>query len=72
MSRSEAKRRIRLGDLERSLGEGGVVFRARSRGNLVEEAPDAYKPIDEVVEVVHGAGISRKVARLKPLVVIKG
>ncbi|MFH1680481.1 MAG: RtcB family protein [Candidatus Eisenbacteria bacterium] len=71
-SRSEAKRGIRLGDLERSLEEAGVRFRARSRGNLVEEAPEAYKDIDEVVNVVHGAGLSRKVARLKPLAVIKG
>jgi tRNA-splicing ligase RtcB len=72
MSRSAAKREIRLPELERRLGEEGVVFRARSRGNLVEEAPEAYKEIDEVVGVVHGAGISRKVAKLKPLVVIKG
>ena len=39
---------------------------------LAEEMPDAYKNVSEVVEVVHGAGISEKVAKLKPLVVIKG
>ncbi|MBM3321269.1 MAG: RtcB family protein [Candidatus Eisenbacteria bacterium] len=71
-SRSEAKRVVRLGDLERSLEEEGIRFRARSRGTLVEEAPEAYKEIDEVVNVVHGAGLSRKVARLRPLAVIKG
>ncbi|MBM3321776.1 MAG: RtcB family protein, partial [Candidatus Eisenbacteria bacterium] len=71
-SRSEAKREVRLGDLERSLEEEGIRFRARSRGTLVEEAPEAYKEIDEVVNVVHGAGLSRKVARLRPLAVIKG
>jgi tRNA-splicing ligase RtcB len=39
---------------------------------LAEEAPAAYKEVDNVVEVVHGAGIARKVARLRPLAVIKG
>jgi tRNA-splicing ligase RtcB len=39
---------------------------------LAEEAPVAYKDVDRVVEVVHGAGIAKKVARLEPLVVIKG
>jgi tRNA-splicing ligase RtcB len=72
MSRSEAKRGIRLHDIEHDLGADGIAFRARSRGTLVEEAPEAYKEIDQVVNVVHGAGISRKVARLKPLAVIKG
>jgi tRNA-splicing ligase RtcB len=72
MSRSAAKREIRLNDLETNLAKEGIVFRARSRGNLVEEAPEAYKRIDDVVHVVHGAGISRKIARLRPLVVIKG
>ena len=71
-SRSEAKRKIRLNDLERELADAGVVFKARSRKTLVEEAPAAYKSVDDVVNVVHGAGIARKVARLKPVVVIKG
>ena len=50
----------------------GVVFRARSRSNLVEEAPEAYKEIDDVVNVVHGAGIGRKVVKLVPMGVVKG
>jgi tRNA-splicing ligase RtcB len=45
---------------------------ASSRGTLAEEAPEAYKDVSEVVEVVHRAGISRKVARLRPWGVIKG
>jgi len=71
-SRSEAKRKIRVDDVERKMAAAGIALRARSRRCLVEEAPEAYKEIDRVVDVVHGAGISRKVARLKPLVVIKG
>ena len=43
-----------------------------SRGGLVEEMPEAYKNVADVVDVVHGAGIARKVARLVPLGVVKG
>jgi tRNA-splicing ligase RtcB len=46
--------------------------RAGSLSGLAEEAPGAYKDVDRVVEVVHGAGIARRVARLTPLAVIKG
>ena len=72
MSRSAARREIRIDQMEREMRGAGVVCRARSRKLLVEEAPAAYKDIDSVVDVVHGAGISKKVARLKPMVVIKG
>jgi len=48
------------------------VVRAGSMSGLAEEAPTAYKDVDRVVEVVHRAGIARKVARLEPLAVIKG
>jgi tRNA-splicing ligase RtcB len=54
------------------LEEQGIVVRARSMKGLAEEAPQAYKDVSRVVEVVHGAGIARKVARLEPLAVIKG
>ena len=50
----------------------GVLVRARGRTTLAEEAPEAYKDVSAVVEVVHGAGIAEKVARLRPLCVIKG
>ena len=50
----------------------GTIIRAGSLKGLAEEAPAAYKEVDNVVEVVHGAGIARKVARLRPLAVIKG
>jgi len=48
------------------------VVRAGSMKGLAEEAPAAYKDVDGVVQVVHGAGIARKVAQLRPLAVIKG
>ncbi|MBN1825634.1 MAG: RtcB family protein [Candidatus Eisenbacteria bacterium] len=71
-SRSQAKKGIGLERLERELAEAGVRYRARSLKTLVEEAPSAYKEVDGVVRVVHGAGIARKVARLRPLLVMKG
>jgi tRNA-splicing ligase RtcB (3'-phosphate/5'-hydroxy nucleic acid ligase) len=54
------------------LKESGVVARCRSREGLAEEQPAAYKDVDVVVDVVHRAGLSLKVARLRPLGVIKG
>ena len=56
-----------------SFGFGaGVVARARSWRGLAEEQPDAYKNVDLVVDVVHRAGLARKVARLRPIGVVKG
>jgi len=46
--------------------------RAASRATIDEEIPEAYKDVRDVVDVVHGAGIGRKVAMLKPMAVIKG
>ena len=51
---------------------GGILVRWTGRATLAEEIPEAYKDITDVVSVVHGAGLSRKIARLRPLVVIKG
>ena len=72
MSRSAAKRKIHGGTLRQELEARGIHVRARSLAGLAEEAPDAYKDIDAVVEVVDGAGLARKVARLRPLAVMKG
>src|SRR5262249_1024823 len=52
-------------------GRGGTA-RGQSRKGLAEEQPKAYKNVDDVVEVVHAAGLSRKVARMRPIGVIKG
>jgi tRNA-splicing ligase RtcB len=72
MSRSQAKREVWGEDLLQRLEEEGIEIRAGSMPGLAEEAPKAYKDVDLVVESVVGAGIARKVARLRPLVVIKG
>jgi tRNA-splicing ligase RtcB len=52
--------------------ERGVLVRGETRSGLTEEKPDAYKDVDKVIEVVHGAGLARKVARLTPIAVMKG
>jgi tRNA-splicing ligase RtcB (3'-phosphate/5'-hydroxy nucleic acid ligase) len=72
MSRSQAKKRIRGEDLRRELEGRGITIRAGSMAGLAEEAPAAYKDVDQVVETVIQAGIAAPVARLRPLVVIKG
>ena len=58
----------RLSELEQI----GIIARARSRRELPEEQPKAYKDVDAVVDVVHNVGLSRKVARFRPIGVIKG
>jgi tRNA-splicing ligase RtcB len=72
MSRMKSKRVVNLSELKKRLEEKGIVVRAGSAKGLVEEAPESYKDIEEVISVVHGAGIALKVAKLKPLAVIKG
>ena len=71
-SRGEAKRRIRGEKLRADLEGADILVRAGSMSGLAEEAPEAYKDVDRVVDVVHRAGIARKVARTRPLGVIKG
>jgi len=72
MSRRKARKRVRGDELRRGLEEQGIVIRAGSMKGLAEEAPAAYKDVSRVVEVVHGVGMAHKVARLRPLAVIKG
>ncbi len=72
MSRSKAKKQFRGDMLRHELGDRGIHIRAGSMRGLAEEAPDAYKDVNAVVETVSEAAIARKVARLKPLAVIKG
>jgi tRNA-splicing ligase RtcB (3'-phosphate/5'-hydroxy nucleic acid ligase) len=72
LGRREAKRRIRPEDLKHQLDEAGVLVKAGKMSLLVEEAPQAYKDVSEVVDVCEGAGLSAKVARLRPLAVLKG
>jgi tRNA-splicing ligase RtcB len=72
LSRSAAKKRIRGDKLKAELEAQGIQVRAGSMPGLAEEAPDAYKDIERVVDVVHRAGLARKVAKLRPLAVMKG
>jgi tRNA-splicing ligase RtcB len=72
MSRTKAKKTIRGSDLIADLKAGGIHIRAGSMSGLAEEAPAAYKDVDAVVDTVVNAGIARKVARLRPIVVVKG
>jgi RNA-splicing ligase RtcB len=72
LSRTAAKKEVEGGALKQELAARGIRVRAGSMKGLAEEAPLAYKPIEEVIEVVVGAGIATAVARLEPLAVIKG
>jgi tRNA-splicing ligase RtcB len=72
MSRKKAKKTVHGATLREDLEAQGIHVRAGSLPALSEEAPIAYKDVNRVVGVVHGAGIARKVANLKPLAVIKG
>ncbi len=72
MSRSAAKRQIRGTELRARLESQGIAVRAASMPGLAEEAPEAYKDIDAVIRVVSGAGLAHRVARMRPLAVMKG
>jgi tRNA-splicing ligase RtcB len=72
LSRTAAVKAARGRQIGRELLERGVLARATGRDALAEEMPEAYKDVADVVEVVHRFGISRRVARLRPLGVIKG
>jgi len=72
LSRGAAKRTIRGGEVARELESRGITIKAGSIPSLAEESSQAYKDVTEVIDVVHRAGISRKVAMAIPIGVIKG
>ncbi len=72
MSRTRSVKEARGRRIDRELAERGIVAMARSHRGLAEEQPAAYKDVDVVVDVVHKAGLSTKVARMRPIGVIKG
>jgi tRNA-splicing ligase RtcB len=72
MSRKKARKSVRGVTLRQELEGRGIHIRAGSMPGLAEEAPAAYKDVDRVVNVVHTAGIAKKVAQLKPIAVMKG
>ncbi|MBU0571581.1 MAG: RtcB family protein [Candidatus Omnitrophica bacterium] len=67
-----AKKVTKHRDIARELQQKGIIVRYTGRNTLHEEVSDAYKDISDVVDVALGAGISEKVARMRPLGVIKG
>jgi tRNA-splicing ligase RtcB len=72
MSRHQAIKAAKGRAVTRELEDKGIIVKGASRGTIVEEIPDAYKDVNDVVNVVHHAGISRKVVKLVPMGVIKG
>jgi tRNA-splicing ligase RtcB len=72
MSRKAAKKAAKGRSLQQEMEKKGVFVRAAGRGTMAEEMPEAYKDVTEVVNVVQGSGISKKVAKLRPIAVIKG
>jgi tRNA-splicing ligase RtcB len=72
MSRTGARKQVKGADLRRALEEQGITVRCPSNRGLAEEAPFAYKDVEKVVDIVERAGLSRKVARLRPIGVVKG
>lgn len=72
MSRTAAKRGRDARVETKKLEDQGIILRSETRDGILEEIPEAYKDVDQVVDVVHNAGLARKVARLRPMGVIKG
>jgi tRNA-splicing ligase RtcB len=72
LSRSKAVKMAKGRSIHRELEDKGIIVQSRGRLTLKEEMPEAYKDVSQVVEVVHESGLAKKVARLRPLGVIKG
>ncbi len=72
MSRHQAIRKAKGRSIWKEMEDKGIIVRSAGRETLAEEMSEAYKDISNVVDVVHNAGISTKVARLRPIGVIKG
>ena len=72
MSRTAVRKAVDGGELRRQLEADGIVVRAPSARGLAEEAPEAYKDVDRVVEIVERAGLAARVVRLRPIGVVKG
>ena len=72
MSRSEAVRKASGRSIEQELEQQGIIVMGRGKKGVAEEQPSAYKDVNDVVQVVHNAGLAKRVARMRPLGVIKG
>jgi tRNA-splicing ligase RtcB len=72
LSRTAVRKGKNAREEQQKLEQRGILVRSETRDGILEELPEAYKNVDEVIEVVHNAGLARKVARLRPMGVIKG
>jgi tRNA-splicing ligase RtcB len=72
LSRKAARKAVRGEELRKRLEGRGIMVRAAQMSGLAEEAPEAYKDVQEIVEICEGAGLSKRVARMRPLAVLKG
>jgi len=72
LSRTAVRKGKNAREEQRKLEDQGILVRSETRDGILEELPEAYKDVDEVIEVVHEAGLAKKVARLRPMGVIKG
>jgi tRNA-splicing ligase RtcB len=72
MSRKQATKRWRGQEVVKMLAEKGIIIKSRSKRGVAEEAPNAYKDVDIVVEATEKAGLAKKVAKLAPLICVKG
>ena len=72
MGRKKAKKVAKGRNIRRELEDKGILIRAANRATIDEEMSEAYKDASEVVDTTDGAGIGKKVARLRPLIVVKG
>ena len=72
LSRTQATKKAKDRSIASELEDKGIFVQARGKKTLKEEMPEAYKDVSQVVEAVHGSGLAIKVARLRPMGVIKG
>ena len=72
LSRHQAIRQAKGRAIWRELADKGIIVKSSGRETLAEEMPEAYKDVSNVVNVVHNAGISKRVCRMRPVGVIKG
>lgn len=72
MSRAQARKKFKGNKIQKELGRQGIIIRTNSFKGIAEEAPLAYKDVDMIIESTQAAGISEKVARLRPILCIKG
>ena len=72
LSRTQARKNINSSDLLKELNHKGILIHAKTENVLSEEAPDAYKDVDEIIRMTEDAGLANPVSRLTPLIVIKG